>query len=142
MQEVNFEEALEQILAKDSRFTRDAYVFVREALDYTQKLIGKENRGSIRHITGQELLDGIRQFALQQFGPMAATVFEEWGVKNCRDFGEIVFNMVEISLLAKTEKDTRDDFQNGYDFTDAFRKPFWPAGKSTIELAEPKITGA
>jgi uncharacterized repeat protein (TIGR04138 family) len=142
MQEVNFDEALEQILAKDSRFTREAYVFVREALDYTQKLIGKENRGSIRHITGQELLDGIRQFALQQFGPMAATVFEEWGVITCRDFGEIVFNMVEISLLAKTEKDTRDDFQNGYDFTDAFRKPFWPAGKSTIESAEPKITGA
>jgi uncharacterized repeat protein (TIGR04138 family) len=142
MQEVNFDEAVEQILAKDSRFSREAYVFVREALDYTQKLIGKENRGSIRHVTGQELLDGIRQFALQQFGPMVVTVFEEWGVKHCRDFGDIVFNMVEISLLAKTEKDTRDDFQNGYDFTEAFRKPFWPTGKTTIESAEPKITGA
>jgi uncharacterized repeat protein (TIGR04138 family) len=130
MQEVNFDEALENILAKDPRFSREAYAFVREALDFTQKLIGKESRGTIRHITGQELLDGIRQFALQQFGPMAATVFEEWGVKNCRDFGEIVFNMVEIGLLAKTENDTRDDFQNGYDFTDAFRKPFWPQGKA------------
>jgi len=60
-------------------------------------------------------------------------VFEEWGVHNCRDFGEIVFNMVETSLLAKTEKDTRDDFQNGYDFTDAFRKPFRPQGKSNSE---------
>jgi uncharacterized repeat protein (TIGR04138 family) len=129
MQEVNFDEAVEQILAKDSRFSREAYVFVREALDYTQKLISKESRGTIRHVTGQELLDGIRQFALQQFGPMVVTVFEEWGVKNCRDFGDIVFNMVEISLLAKTEKDTRDDFQNGYDFTEAFRKPFWPQSK-------------
>ena len=90
MHEVNFDEAVEQILAKDSRFARDAYTFVREALDFTQKLIGKESRGNIRHITGQELLDGIRQFALQQFGPMAVTVFEEWGVKNCRDFGDIV----------------------------------------------------
>jgi uncharacterized repeat protein (TIGR04138 family) len=90
-------------------------------------------QGSIRHITGQELLDGIRQFALQQFGPMAVTVFEEWGVKNCRDFGDIVFNMVEISLLAKTDKDSRDDFQNGYDFTDAFRKPFWPQDKLNSE---------
>ena len=142
MQEVNFDEAVEQILAKDSRFSREAYVFVREALDYTQKLIGKENRGSIRHVTGQELLDGIRQFALQLFGPMVVTVFEEWGVKNCRDFGDIVFNMVEIRLLAKTEKDTRDDFQNGYDFTEAFHKPFRPAGKPTIESAKPKITGA
>jgi uncharacterized repeat protein (TIGR04138 family) len=133
MHEVNFDEALEQILARDPRFQRDAYHFVRESLDYTQKLISKENRGTVRHITGQELLDGIRQFALQQFGPMVVTVLEEWGVKNCRDFGDIVFNMVEHSLLAKTEKDTRDDFNNGYDFTDAFRKPFWPAGRLQAE---------
>ena len=133
MHEVNFDEALEQILARDQRFQRDAYHFVRESLDYTQKLISKENRGTVRHITGQELLDGIRQFALQQFGPMVVTVLEEWGVKNCRDFGDIVFNMVEHSLLAKTEKDTRDDFNNGYDFTDAFRKPFWPASRLEAE---------
>ena len=64
---------------------------------------------------------------------MTATVFEEWDIRHCRDFGEIVFNMVEIGLLAKTEKDTRNDFQNGYDFTDAFRKPFWPQSKSNSE---------
>ena len=133
MQEINFDEAVEQILARDSRYTREAYLFVREALDYTQRLVGKETRGQIRHVSGQELLDGIRQFALNQFGPMTVTVFEEWGVRNCRDFGEIVFNMVESSLLAKTEKDTRDDFQNGYDFTETFRKPFWPAQKSNSE---------
>jgi uncharacterized repeat protein (TIGR04138 family) len=133
MQEINFDEAVEQILARDSRYTRDAYLFVREALDYTQRLVGKETRGQIRHVSGRELLDGIRQFALNQFGPMAVTVFEEWGVHNCRDFGEIVFNMVETSLLAKTEKDTRDDFQNGYDFTETFRKPFWPQSKSHSE---------
>jgi len=133
MQEINFDEAVELILARDQRYSRNAYTFVREALDYTQKLIGKEARGQIRHVSGQELLDGIRQFALQQFGPMTVTVFEEWGVHNCRDFGEIVFNMVEIGLLAKTEKDTRDDFQNGYDFTEAFRKPFWPQSKSKSE---------
>ena len=133
MQEINFDEAVEQILARDSRYTREAYVFVREALDYTQKVVGKETRGAIRHVSGQELLDGIRRFALNQFGPMVVTVFEEWGVHNCRDFGEIVFNMVESSLLAKTEKDTRTDFQNGYDFTEAFRKPFWPQGKFNSE---------
>lgn len=136
MQEINFDEALEKILAKDSRFPREAYLFLREALDFTQKLIGRENKGAIRHVSGQELLDGIRQFGLQQFGPMTATVFEEWGVKNCRDFGDIVFNMVEIGLLAKTEKDSRDDFQNGYDFTETFRKPFWPQSK---KLGETKM---
>ena len=133
MQEINFDETVDLIIAKDTRFAGDAYMFVREALDFTQKLAGKETRGAVRHVSGQELLDGIRQFALQQFGPMAVTVFEEWGVKSCRDFGEIVFNMVEMRLLAKTDKDTRDDFQNGYDFTDAFRKPFWPQSKLKTE---------
>ena len=133
MQEVNFDEALEQILAKDERFDRDAYLFMREALDFTQKIVGRENQGKVRHVTGQELLDGLRQYALQQFGPMTATVFEEWGVRNCLNFGAIVFNMVEIGLLAKTDKDTRDDFQSGYDFTDAFRKPFWPEARLKAE---------
>ena len=133
MQEVNFDEALDQILAADNRFHRDAYLFMREALDFTQKIVGRENLGKVRHVTGQELLDGLRQYALQQFGPMAATVFEEWGIRNCQNFGEIVFNMVEIGLLARTEKDTRDDFQNGYDFTDEFRKPFWPQEKLKTE---------
>ena len=133
MQEINFDEAVDSILAKDTRFSRDAYTFVREALDFTQKSVGKEVRGTIRHVSGQELLDGIRKFALEQFGPMVVTVFEEWGVNNCRDFGEIVFNMVEIGLLAKTDKDTRGDFQSGYDFTDAFRKPFWPPSKLNSE---------
>jgi uncharacterized repeat protein (TIGR04138 family) len=131
MQEVNFEEVLEKIVAQDPRFARDAYHFTREALDFTQKLISRENRGTVRHVTGQELLDGIRQFALQQYGPMTVTVLEDWNVKTCRDFGDIVFNMVESGLLAKTEKDTRDDFQTGYDFTDAFRKPFWPQSRLT-----------
>jgi uncharacterized repeat protein (TIGR04138 family) len=135
MQEINFDEAVDLILAKDPRFARDAYTFVREALDFTQKLVVREARGAIRHVTGQELLGGIRKFALEQFGPMTVTVFEEWGVKSCRDFGEIVFNMVEIGLLAKTEKDTRDDFQDGYDFTDAFRKPFWPSSRLLKAMA-------
>jgi uncharacterized repeat protein (TIGR04138 family) len=133
MQEINFDEAVELILTRDSRFSRDAYTFVREALDYTQKLIGKEAQGQIRHVSGQELLDGIRHYALQQFGPMVMTVFEEWGVRSSRDFGEIVFNMVEIGLLAKTDRDTREDFQNGYDFVEVFRKPFQPQSKSDSE---------
>ena len=133
MQEVNFDEAVDKIIAQDPRFARDAYHFIRESLDFTQKLISKENRGAIRHVSGQELLDGLRQFALQQYGPMAVTVLEEWGVHTCLDFGDIVFNMVENSLLAKTEKDSREDFQQGYDFTDAFRKPFWPQSRLQAE---------
>jgi len=129
MHEATFEEGLALILTKDARYHRDVYLFLREALDFTQKSIVKANRGELRHITGQELLAGIREFALAQFGPMAITVLDEWGVKRCEDFGDIVFNMVDIGLLAKTEKDSRDDFHGGYDFEDAFRKPFLPQNK-------------
>ena len=133
MHEASFEEALGQILAKDPRFHRDAYFFVREALDHTQKSIVKENKGQMRHVSGQELLAGIREFALAQFGPMTITVFEEWGVRRSRDFGDIVFNMVETGWLAKTDKDTRDDFQGGYDFIEAFRHPFLSSAKLNSE---------
>lgn len=129
MQEINFEEVVDEVCAQDPRFGREAYYFIREALDHTQKWISRENRGAVRHVTGQELLEGIRQYALQQYGPMTVTVLETWGVRKCSDFGAIVFNMVESGLLAKTEKDTREDFQNGYEFTEAFLKPFWPEKK-------------
>ncbi len=143
MHEVTFEEALEQLQAKDHRYHRDAYLFVRDALDHTQKSIVRENRGKMRHISGQELLSGIREFALQQFGPMAMMVFGEWGVRSCQDFGEIVFNMVEAGLLAKTDKDTRDDFKDGYGFEEAFRKPFLPSARfKSSRLPEPKPSKA
>jgi uncharacterized repeat protein (TIGR04138 family) len=138
MHEVSFEEAFIKIQAKDPRYDRDAYLFVREALDYTQKSIGKDPRGRIRHITGQELLGGIREFALQQFGPMTKTVLEEWGVHCSQDFGEIVFNMVEVDWLAKTDKDSRADFEHGYDFDEAFRNPFLPKSKLTVQAPEAK----
>lgn len=134
MQEVNFDEVVERLYGQDPRYARAAYHFTREALDYTQKLMSRENKGAPRqHVTGQELLEGIRQYALQQCGPMTVTVLEEWGIRNCRDFGEVVFNMVESGLLSITETDTRGDFQHGYDFTDAFRKPFWPRAKFPAE---------
>jgi uncharacterized repeat protein (TIGR04138 family) len=129
MDGINFDEELEKILAKDTRYPRDAYLFVREALDHTQKTIGKPLRSDTpHHVTGQQLLEGIRDFALQQFGPMSLTVLNEWSIKRCEDFGEIVFNMVENSLLAKTDQDTRSDFGGGYSFEEAFRKPFIPKG--------------
>jgi uncharacterized repeat protein (TIGR04138 family) len=142
MQEFSFEEALERIRAKDSRYKPEAYAFVKDALDHTQKAIGKQNKGRIRHVTGQELLAGIRDFALAQYGPMALMLLEEWGIHSCSDFGEIVFNMVDVGWLAKTEKDSRADFKSGYDFFEAFRKPYLPSSKQRkIEVAAVRSTG-
>lgn len=157
MQQANFDEALDLIVQKDPRFHRDAYIFLREALDHTQKLVNKSSKsdkneksesrastsdevseGKVRHVSGQELLAGIRSYALEQFGPMTLTVLNEWGLRQCEDFGELVFNMVENHLLAKTKKDSRDDFKGGYDFDEAFRQPFLPSTKSAP--TEPKPT--
>jgi len=142
MQELTFESTLPLILAKDGRYQSEAYVFVKEALDYTQKLVMKPNRDEIRHVSGQELLEGIRAFALTQFGPMATMVFAEWGIRRCEDFGEIVFNMVESGLLGKTEQDSRADFQAGYDFEAAFQKPFRPEHKPSLPVDLTKSGGA
>lgn len=144
MQAVSFEEVVEQITAKDRRYARDAYQFLREALDHTHKAAGKPaaKGKQIRHVTGQELLEGIREYALQQYGPMAMTVLEEWGIRSCTDFGEIVFIMVEHSLLKKTDKDSRADFENGYNFHTAFREPFLPQSKIAKGSKESKAAKA
>lgn len=136
MQTPNFEDVLSRILKKDPRYQREAYSFLREALDHTQKGVTKANKSEARHVSGQELLSGIREYALLQFGPMALTVLEEWGVRRCEDFGEIVFNLVEQGLLSKTEKDSRADFQDGYDFDAAFRKPFQPKNPRPLPVTE------
>lgn len=134
MHEISLDEVLEQMLVKDARYHRDAYFFVKDALDHTQKVVNKSAQGRLRHVSGQELLGGIREYALSQFGPMVLTVFEEWGIRSCEDFGEIVFNMVEHKLLAKTDQDSREDFKGGYDFEEVFRKPYLPQSK----LARPE----
>jgi uncharacterized repeat protein (TIGR04138 family) len=141
MQTVNFEEVVEKIVGRDARYHRDAYFFLREALTFTQKAVGKAQRGethsrkseSTHHVTALELLGGIREYALTQFGPMASTVLDEWGVRTTEDLGEMVFNMIDHSLLAKTDTDSRDDFKNGYDFAEVFRKPFIPSGGAAQE---------
>lgn len=127
MQKLIFTEAVDEIVRADGRYDRDAYYFVREGLDFTIKMLKKDSRGAGRHVSGQELLDGLRRYALDQFGPMAKTVFGYWGIKRCEDFGEIVFQMVDKGVLGKTEQDTREDFKGGYDFDEAFVKPYQPA---------------
>lgn len=157
MQPISFDDALDRILEQDRRYDREAYHFLRDALDYTQTRLAREQatrarkRGAgkteevedvdtlPRHLTGPELLEGIRDFALEQFGPMVPTVFDEWGIKETRDFGEIVFLMVEAQLLSKTPQDSIDDFDGVYDFHTVFREPFLPKQKPG-DKARPGVT--
>ena len=107
--------ALLKVLDKDKRYGPESYSFVMAALDFTTKKLRRTG-----HVTGQELLEGIREYALGQFGPMARNVFEHWGIKTTNDFGEIVFNMIDTGMLGKTERDSKEDFNNKFDFKDTF----------------------
>lgn len=108
-------EQIRQIRQKDARYHEAAYAFVLEGLEHTLRGIGER-----RHLTGQELSEGIRRYALERFGLMARTVLATWGVRRTDDFGEIVFNMIGEGLMGKTETDTREDFHAVYDFQEAF----------------------
>ena len=126
MQKIGFAEALDSIIAKDARYSRDAYVFLRDALDYTTKQQKKIKGGPVRHVAGPELLQGVRQYALKEFGPMVVTVLSYWGIHCCEDIGHMVFNLIGAGIFGKTEEDTIEDFKSVYDFEEAFVKPFAP----------------
>ena len=106
-----FYKKLEKIIKQDSRYKADAYEFVMQARWFTQKKLNRKD-----HVSGQELLEGIREFGLEQFGPMTKSVFQHWGVESTVDFGEIVFNMVESGLMSKTDNDTREEFKDVFNF--------------------------
>jgi uncharacterized repeat protein (TIGR04138 family) len=126
MQKIGFSEALDSIVASDPRYHRDAYVFLRDALDFTTKRQKKIKGTTVRHVAGPELLDGVRQYALKEFGPMVITVFDSWGIRSCEDIGHMVFNLIGAGIFGKTEEDSIEDFKNVYDFQEAFAKPFAP----------------
>jgi uncharacterized repeat protein (TIGR04138 family) len=137
MQKIGFAEALDSIVASDPRYHRDAYVFLRDALDYTTKQQKKTKGASVRHVAGPELLAGVRQYALKEFGPMVVTVLSYWGVRSCEDVGHMVFNLIGAGIFGKTEEDSIDDFKNVFDFQEAFVKPFAPEKPAPVDAPKP-----
>ena len=126
MSDKNFPEVIKEIHEQDDRFGKGAYYFIREALDHTLKSMEKDRGKNKGHVSGRELLEGIRDYALDRFGPMTLTLMDHWNIKKCRDFGDIVFNLVDHGILGRTENDSLSDFEGGYNFEEAFEKPFLP----------------
>jgi uncharacterized repeat protein (TIGR04138 family) len=131
MEELDFAALVDLVRKDDPRFDRRAYFFLRDALDHTVKAVRKAEAKSAKprgsnHVTGQELLEGIREHAVQQFGPMAHLVLTQWGLACCRDFGDMVYQLIEFGVFSKTETDRKEDFADIYTFEDAFVKPFQP----------------
>jgi uncharacterized repeat protein (TIGR04138 family) len=134
MQKIGFAEALDAIVASDSRYQRDAYVFLRDSLDYTTKQQKKIKGAPVRHVAGPALLEGVRQYALREFGPLVVTVFSYWGIRCCEDIGHMVFNLIGAGIFGKTEDDSIEDFKSVYDFHEAFVKPFEPQKRAVTKL--------
>ena len=143
MKKIGFAEAVAKITARDHRYESEAYAFVRDALDFTIKLRRKGSGKEEEHrnpsprelaeglrpcsnVSGQELLEGVRQYALKEFGPMVVTVLAYWGIHKCEDVGQMVFNLIEEGIFGKSDHDTIDDFKNGFDFKEAFVEPYLP----------------
>lgn len=133
-----------ELLKRDRRYKLQAYVFVYEALEYAHRVLrmGRPGRSerpveegmelppaseaepAEQHLTGQELCEAIRRYALDQFGYMAKTVFNQWGVYSTSDFGEIVYNLISIGKMSKTPEDRREDFDNVFDFDEGLTSSF------------------
>ena len=124
---------IENLAERDGRYKRDAYLFVYDALEYTAQKLGRDEEALAeekRHISGRDLLFGISEYSADQFGPLTCSVFAYWGIEQTRDFGEIVFNLVDANLLRKTDEDRIEDFADVYDFAEEFD---WKKRKADLE---------
>lgn len=135
---------LAELFRRDKRFHLDAYVFVFDALRYAHEQLGMgRSPGSIedtvvadeteseRHISGQQLCEAIRLYAVKQYGGLAKCVLNHWGIQKTGDFGEIVFNLISLGQMRKTDSDRREDFDHVFDFDEAFRDTFGPLTSDT-----------
>jgi len=124
MTELQFaEEILDQLRERNPRFHGKAYLFLLSSLHAVL-----EDLDQPRHVSGRELARGVRDLALERFGPMARIVLEHWGIHNTDDLGEIVFALVDCGILIKQEEDRREDFRDVYDFEEAFEQDYpWGA---------------
>ncbi len=121
-------EKIKKICERDKRYQPEAYLFVGEAVLFTAKRLKRSPSGPNRHVSGAELLRGIRDFAIEQYGPMAGEILRNWGLSDSVSIGNVVFNMVGEKLLGAREEDSIEDFKDKLNFEEAFGSPFRPEG--------------
>ncbi len=133
MNEQSFEDAVARIEARrnDSATTvsyaAEAYYFLREGLDYTSEKLKRTSAGN-RHVSGRELSEGLRDYALEEFGPLARLTLAQWGICETADFGRMVFDLIREGVFGKTAEDKIEDFNGVYDFEDAFTAQYITSG--------------
>ncbi len=120
----NFHEVVQLIVRENPRYEPGAYFLVREGLDSTLRALKPGHRRQPAHVSGQQLSEGLRAHILDQYGPMSRTLLDTWGIRSTEDFGKIVFTLIDYGILAKNERDRMEDFQDVFDFEEAFEFPF------------------
>ena len=123
-----------EITIKDRRYKEDAYYFMNEAVIFSAEYFSKPEFGADRHLRGPELLDGIREFTLSEFGPMSMKVLKNWGIQTTLDIGHIIFNLIDAGVLSASPQDKLADFDAVYNFYDVFIEPFEPENKNPEQL--------
>lgn len=117
------EQVMDRLRERHPRFHETAYLFILSALHFVLEQLTQP-----RHISGRELAKGVRDLALERYGPMARTVLEHWGIQSTRDLGEIVFALVDCGILIKQEDDALEEFDGVFDFEEAFDRDYpWGA---------------
>ena len=105
MENLSFKEAVDRVTQQDKRYAPEAYFFVRDGLEHTTKNLRKGARGLARHVNGKELSEGLCNYALDEYGPLAYYTLKRWGITRTDDFGEIVFALIAAGMLGKTDED-------------------------------------
>jgi len=142
MQAMQFEQSVVSILKRDKRFDPHAYFFLKDALDFTLKRLTEGKSDKSPHVSGPQLLEGYRDLALEQFGPMASTLMQEWGVKKCQDVGDMVFQLIEEQVFGKQDSDKKEDFSEVFDFQDSLTLPFLPLSRRVAARKAPRTQRA
>jgi uncharacterized repeat protein (TIGR04138 family) len=140
--QLSFDAAVKKIRLTETRFSLAAYEFVRRSLDHALQRLGRADQKKPAHVRGEELLESFRALALRDFGPMAKTVLNDWGIFTCTEVGEVVFQLVQHGILGKSETDKIDDFQEIYTFREAFESPFLPKAAPTKSQAPFRRSGS
>ena len=120
------DQAIAKLREENPKYAPAAYHFIRRALDHSLRKLKREDADRPAHVSGKELLEGFRDLALEEYGPLAKTVLEDWGVKKCSEVGEVVFQLVQMGVLGKNDNDVIEDFVELWSFAEAFDAPFQP----------------
>ncbi len=122
---MSFEEAVSQYLLEDPRYPAEAYYFIRDGFEYAERcLVDKGEKP--RHLSGREVSESLKEFALDEYGPMAFFTLGQWNIHATSDFGELVYNLIRMGRFGKEKGDKKSDFDDLYDFDEVFNGPFRP----------------